>query len=78
MYNWSSSNLPGCRVVSKVEEHISEPVVYVIQSALFFWRLQDRLQIIRHNEKKTKGQVEKNHHGIWFENKIFNCFTILN
>lgn len=62
MSNVSSSNLPGCGVVSEEEEHGSEPVVNLIQSALFVWRLQDRLQTARHSEKhagifRTKTSV---------------------
>lgn len=34
--------LPGGSVMSEVEEHGSEPVVNLIQSPLFVWRLQDR------------------------------------
>lgn len=54
MSNVSSSNLPGCGVVSEEEEHGSEPVVNLIQSALFVWRLQNRLQTARHREKHAR------------------------
>lgn len=37
------SNLPCSCVVPEVEEHGGEPVVNLIQGALFVWRLQDRL-----------------------------------
>lgn len=36
--------------MSEVEEHGSEPVVNLIQSTLFVWRLQDRLQPVTHME----------------------------
>lgn len=53
MSGHSGSDLPGCSVVSEVKEHGGEPVVNLIQSALFVWRLQDRLQTVRHSENHT-------------------------
>lgn len=46
--NVSGSNLPGGSVVSEVEEHGGEPVVNLIQRALFVRRLQDRLRTQTH------------------------------
>lgn len=59
MSNLSAPNLPGCSVVSEVVEHGSEPVVDLIQSALFVWRLQDRLQSDR--QREIQGHVVTNH-----------------
>lgn len=53
MPNVSGSDLPGGSVVSEIEEHGSEPVVNLIQSALFVWRLEDRLQTVKQSEKHT-------------------------
>lgn len=52
--------LPGSSVVSEVEEHGGEPVVNLIQSALLVYRLQDRLQTVRHSETHAWTRCDKN------------------
>lgn len=60
---WTCSNLPGSSVVSEIEEHGREPVVNLVQSALFVWRLQDGLldntqrQVLNNFTNKSTASV---------------------